>query len=150
MFAFPVGESRLNVKVQPGSGWGERWSEGEGCGGTEQGGWSWGAELGVWEHPACRGLLCPSSWRLLSLERGAEPGSCPGACQGGEPGLPLPCGAQEPAGRRSAACPRNALALFPESGTWCLFVAVPLRSGATVTGSGNAGGREAGRLWMCL
>lgn len=57
---------------------------------------------------------------------------------------------QEPAGCRSAACPENALARFPESGSGCLFAAAPLRSGATVTGSGNAGGREAGRLGMCL
>lgn len=57
---------------------------------------------------------------------------------------------QEPAGRQSVACPGNALAPFPESGAGCLFAAAPLRSGATVTGSGNAGGREAGRLGMCL
>lgn len=51
----------------------------------------------------------------------------------------------EPAGRRSAACPGNALAPFPESGAGCLFAAAPLRSGATVAGSGNAGGSAAGR-----
>lgn len=48
------------------------------------------------------------------------------------------------------ACPGNALASFPESGVGCLFAAAPPRSGATVTGSGDAGGREAGRrLGMC-
>lgn len=49
------------------------------------------------------------------------------------------------------ACPGNALARFPEYGAGCLFAAAPPRSGATVTGSGDAGGREAGRrLGMCL
>lgn len=56
-----------------------------------------------------------------------------------------------PAACRSVACPGNALAPFPESGAGCLFAAAPPRSGATVTGNGNAGGREAGgRLGMCL
>lgn len=97
--------------------------------------WSWGAAL------QSRRLTCPSlGWG------GGAGGLLPSPPQ--DPGAARV--KQEPAGCRSVACPGNALAPFPESGAGCLFAAAPLRSGATVTGSGNAGGREAGRLGMCL
>lgn len=170
MFVFTAGERQLDGKVQPGSGWGERQGEGQ----VRWCDWSLGSALtfsttpGVQPSPAAMGAshvphqgVCPSSGTARSpgpAMRSCRLTCCCSGWGGGAGGLlPSPSrgpGAawvkQEPAGRRSSACPGNALAPFPESGAGCLFAAAPLRSGATVTGSGNAGGREAGRLGMCL